>query len=63
MGLADGGAGVDFFYPSLPSLKSLLSLLSLSGAGRYTENDSPQPQVLVALGFWKTKPFPCRPAR
>lgn len=27
----------------------------------YTAKEEPQPQVLVALGFEKTKPFPLRP--
>lgn len=28
----------------------------------YTLNDSPQPQVLEAFGFWKTKPLLLRPS-
>jgi hypothetical protein len=28
----------------------------------YIENDSPQPQDLVALGFWNSKPLPFRPS-
>jgi hypothetical protein len=27
----------------------------------YNENDSPQPQVLVALGLLKTNPIPFKP--
>jgi hypothetical protein len=37
------------------------SELDITVGGRSNEKDSPQPQVLLALGLLNTKPFPLRP--
>ena len=42
--------------------ESLMRLSRLSRRVYYTENDVPQPQVFLALGFANTKPLPLSPS-